>query len=98
MTHVSFQDRKTAEKFYYSLNEKELPGVEGKLELAWFQTKPSQPSKPTQPAVVDASGTDGAVDEDEDEGEIDESEDVQHKEDVAAPMNLDYDQVDDWIT
>ncbi|PCD43686.1 hypothetical protein AU210_002776 [Fusarium oxysporum f. sp. radicis-cucumerinum] len=37
-THVSFQDRKTAEKFYYSLNGKELPGIEGRLELAWVNT------------------------------------------------------------
>ncbi|KAM4056621.1 PWI domain-containing protein [Hirsutella rhossiliensis] len=35
VTHVSFQDRKTAEKFYYSLHGKELPGVEGRLDLAW---------------------------------------------------------------
>ncbi|KAF4991570.1 hypothetical protein FGRMN_7688 [Fusarium graminum] len=37
-THVSFQDRKTAERFYYSLHGKELPGVEGRLDLAWIST------------------------------------------------------------
>lgn len=35
VTHVSFPDRKTAEKIYYSLHGKELPGIEGKLELSW---------------------------------------------------------------
>ncbi|KEY70967.1 hypothetical protein S7711_00804 [Stachybotrys chartarum IBT 7711] len=38
VTHVSFQDRKTAEKFYFSLHGKELQGVEGKLDLAWVKT------------------------------------------------------------
>ncbi|CAM1511247.1 Fc.00g087600.m01.CDS01 [Cosmosporella sp. VM-42] len=38
VTHVSFQDRKTAEKFYYTLHNKELPGVEGKLDLSWVNT------------------------------------------------------------
>ncbi|OAQ98226.1 hypothetical protein LLEC1_03134 [Akanthomyces lecanii] len=37
-TLVSFPDRKTAEKFYYSLHSKELPGVDGKLELSWVNT------------------------------------------------------------
>lgn len=37
-TMVSFPDRKTAEKFYYSLHRKELPGVDGKLELSWVNT------------------------------------------------------------
>lgn len=35
---VSFPDRKTAEKFYYSLQSKELPGIDGKLELSWVNT------------------------------------------------------------
>ena len=45
-THVSFQDRKTAEKFYYSLHGKELPGVDGRLELTWVNT-PLPPVKTT---------------------------------------------------
>ncbi|GJN67072.1 hypothetical protein PLIIFM63780_004544 [Purpureocillium lilacinum] len=38
VTHVSFPDRKTAEKIYFSLHGKELPGVEGKLDLTWVNT------------------------------------------------------------
>lgn len=37
-TTVSFPDRKTAEKFYFSLQGKELPGVSGNLELSWVNT------------------------------------------------------------
>ncbi|KAG6062936.1 hypothetical protein E4U32_001784 [Claviceps aff. humidiphila group G2b] len=35
VTHVSFRDRKTAEKFYFSLHGKEFPGLQGTLELSW---------------------------------------------------------------
>lgn len=37
-TTVSFPDRKTAEKFYFSLQGRELPGVAGNLELSWVNT------------------------------------------------------------
>lgn len=38
MTHVSFQDRKTADKFYLLLQGKELPGVDGVLDMSWVNT------------------------------------------------------------
>ncbi|PHH66800.1 hypothetical protein CDD81_5932 [Ophiocordyceps australis] len=40
VTHVTFPDRKTAEKFYYSLHGKQLPGVEAKLEISWANAAP----------------------------------------------------------
>ncbi|PHH83515.1 hypothetical protein CDD82_66 [Ophiocordyceps australis] len=40
VTHVTFPDRKTAEKFYYSLHGKQLPGVEAKLDISWANAAP----------------------------------------------------------
>ncbi|KAJ6444324.1 elongation factor 2 [Purpureocillium lavendulum] len=52
VTHVSFPDRKTAEKIYFSLHGKELPGVEGKLDLSWVNTPlPPVPVKKAQEDV-----------------------------------------------
>ncbi|KAM3516309.1 hypothetical protein MY11210_000068 [Beauveria gryllotalpidicola] len=69
-TMVSFPDRKTAEKFYFSLQGKELPGVSGKLELSWVNT-PLPPvgaggasSAPAGPSAIDKAAT-----ESEDVGE-----------------------------
>ncbi|KAM3449037.1 hypothetical protein MY3296_007235 [Beauveria thailandica] len=69
-TMVSFPDRKTAEKFYFSLQGKELPGVSGKLELSWVNT-PLPPvgtggasSAPDGPSAIDKAAT-----ESEDVGE-----------------------------
>ncbi|UNI21965.1 hypothetical protein JDV02_007904 [Purpureocillium takamizusanense] len=53
VTHVSFPDRKTAEKIYFSLHGKELPGVEGKLDLAWVNTP--LPPVPVQKPQEDVS-------------------------------------------
>lgn len=44
VTHVSFGDRKTAERFFALLNGNELPGVEGKLELSWLSNLPASSS------------------------------------------------------
>ncbi|KAF7545802.1 hypothetical protein G7046_g9473 [Stylonectria norvegica] len=53
VTHVSFQDRKTAERFYYSLNGKELPGVDGRLDLAWVNAPlPRVGEKPPAPSAA----------------------------------------------
>jgi RNA-binding protein 26 len=35
LTHITFKDRKTAEKFMYGLSNKEIPGVDGQVELSW---------------------------------------------------------------
>ncbi|KAJ4012867.1 hypothetical protein NW752_006138 [Fusarium irregulare] len=62
ITHVSFQDRKTAERFYYSLHGKELPGVEGRLDLAWVST-PLPPVKTTGNDDVPGDGGDDKEDD-----------------------------------
>ncbi|KOS17991.1 putative RNA-binding protein [Escovopsis weberi] len=55
VTHVSFQDRKTAEKFFHSLNGKELPGVPGRLELSWAEGG-GAPSSSSSSAAAAAAG------------------------------------------
>lgn len=77
LTHVSFRDRKTAERFYYTLHGKEIPGVEGKVELAWVSALP---------AKKDEGGTqqgDAMAGMDEEEGEV--REDVDER-----AVNMDY--------
>ncbi|KAH7238850.1 hypothetical protein BKA59DRAFT_424233 [Fusarium tricinctum] len=61
-THVSFQDRKTAERFYYSLHGKELPGVEGRLDLAWVHT----PLPPVKTNSHQDTPRDGGEDKEDD--------------------------------
>ncbi|CAJ0549038.1 Ff.00g026510.m01.CDS01 [Fusarium sp. VM40] len=61
-THVSFQDRKTAERFYYSLHGKELPGVEGRLDLAWVNT----PLPPVKTNSHQDTSRDGGEDKEDD--------------------------------
>lgn len=67
-TYVSFRDRKTAERMYYGLHGKELPGVEGKLDLAWVNGAP--PAAAASAAPSSATGKEeGEVDAmDEDSG------------------------------
>ncbi|KAI9167136.1 RNA-binding protein [Paramyrothecium foliicola] len=38
VTHVAFRDRKTAERFYHALHDKELAGIDGKLQLDWVKS------------------------------------------------------------
>lgn len=69
-TYVSFSDRKTAERFHQLLNGKELPGIEGVLDIQWA-TGPSTSTKPLpKPAV--SSGTDTKKDKEHHEQEADE--------------------------
>ncbi|KAJ3494197.1 hypothetical protein NLG97_g4238 [Lecanicillium saksenae] len=56
-TTVLFPDRKTAEKFYFSLQGKELPGVSGNLELSWISTP--LPPVPTAAAGASAAASPG---------------------------------------
>ena len=34
-TQITFTDRRTAEKFFYGLAGKEIPGIEGQIEVSW---------------------------------------------------------------
>ncbi|KJZ77994.1 hypothetical protein HIM_02631 [Hirsutella minnesotensis 3608] len=54
VTYVSFQDRKTAERFYFGLHGKELPGVEGRLDLSW-ESSSSGPAPTSRPGGADST-------------------------------------------
>lgn len=95
VTHVSFQDRKTAEKFYYSLHNKELPGVPGTLELQWVNT-------PLPPVEVKSSANATDRDRDDAMASMDEpqprreSPEVQHVP-RERTVNMDYEEADEEI-
>ncbi|PTB45768.1 hypothetical protein M441DRAFT_131399 [Trichoderma asperellum CBS 433.97] len=93
VTNVSFQDRKTAEKFYYSLHGKELPGVEGTLDLSWVNTPlpPVGASKKIED-VGDGDAMAG-MNDDEEEGEV--VEDLPEKHMQGRQVDMDYDVGDD---
>ena len=63
MTHVSFKDRKTAEKFYYTLHGKELPGVEGQLDLAWVAADKTDVTPVEKGASAEEGNAMAAMDE-----------------------------------
>ncbi|KAI5463144.1 hypothetical protein BGZ63DRAFT_352741 [Mariannaea sp. PMI_226] len=103
VTNVSFQDRKTAERFYYSLHGKELPGIEGRLELAWVSTPTPPISKPNVTlgngiSTTEAGGDDkddamaGLRDDDEEE----EGEVVPDREERAVNMDYEVADEDGW--
>ncbi|KAF5243674.1 hypothetical protein FAUST_2757 [Fusarium austroamericanum] len=97
ITHVSFQDRKTAEKFYYSIHGKGLPGVEGRLDLAWVNT-PLPPIKTRSNDYV--PGDDGDDKEDDAMAGFD---DQPKRERSAEPqredraVNMDYELADEDV-
>ncbi|KAM0455672.1 hypothetical protein ACHAPV_007750 [Trichoderma viride] len=97
VTNVSFQDRKTAEKFYYSLHGKELPGVEGTLDLSWVNTPlPPVGSFKKNEDVGDGDAMAG-MNDDEEEGEV--IEDLPDKHTQGRQVDMDYDVGDDegWV-
>jgi RNA-binding protein 26 len=99
VTYVSFQDRKTAEKLYYSLHGKELPGVDGKLELSWVNAPAGATSGAGGAASADKkneqlpSGA-AAEDEDNEEGAIG-SEAEEAPVERHSLENMDYEQAAD---
>lgn len=87
VTNVSFQDRKTAERFYYSLHGKELPGVEGRLDLSWVNAEAAAARKPIEGSTMVLSDDDA-----DDEGGT--------KDELAPPeeqrqVDMDYEVGDD---
>jgi len=56
VTEITFTDRRTAEKFYYGVGGKEIPGIDGRVELSWVLDSAPTPSLSTGPAP-DASAT-----------------------------------------
>lgn len=100
VTHVSFQDRKTAERFYYSLQGKELPGIEGRLELSWVNT----PLPPVNTTKTTGNGETGATHTHTEEKEHDamagfddhpRRERSAELQDEERPVNMDYEVADE---
>lgn len=60
-TKVNFTDRKTAEKFYYTVHGNELPGIEGKIEAVWVNgpsiAAPAAVDKADQADLGDATAS-----------------------------------------
>lgn len=55
-TEITFKDRKTAEKFFYGLSGKGIPGIDGQVELTWVVG-----SMPTTTTTTDFSKTSAAA-------------------------------------
>ncbi|UKZ73616.1 hypothetical protein TrVFT333_001264 [Trichoderma virens FT-333] len=95
VTYVSFQDRKTAERFYYSLNGKELPGVSGTLELSWINTPlpPVGSSKKNE----DAEDGDAMAGLNDDEGNADAGSPEEHMRERQVDMDYDVGDEEGWV-
>lgn len=91
VTHVSFRDRKTAERAYYSLHGKELGGVDGTLELSWVSSQPSVPKNAPVAAAAGESG--GDINNEMEDGEVEGSEEGEMQDDRQDErgMDMDYD-------
>ncbi|KAL5084182.1 hypothetical protein Trisim1_012257 [Trichoderma cf. simile WF8] len=96
VTHVSFQDRKTAEKFHYSLHGKELPGVSGTLELSWINTPlPPVGSSKKNEDVEDGDAMAGLNDE---EANADEGLPEEHMRERQVDMDYEVDEEEgEWV-
>jgi hypothetical protein len=86
VTHISFRDRKTAERAFHSLNGKELGGVEGMLELSWVSTPlPPVTASASAPSETNNGGGGGGggsgADEEMEDGEIEGSEEGEMQDD-----------------
>ncbi|GAB0134203.1 hypothetical protein EsDP_00002584 [Epichloe bromicola] len=91
VTHVSFRDRKTAEKVYFSLHGKELPGVQGKLDLAWVNSPlPHVNTKTLTQEENGAAGGDAMA------GMDDEGEGTNADAEESRAVNMDYEAGDDY--
>lgn len=104
ITHVSFRDRRTAERFFHALHDKELPGVDGKLQLEWVKQEPgAKPSGALSSSMVGdeaAAGVDdvaGAMDGvDEDREEQQQQQQQPQQQDRQVDMDYDVGDQDDW--
>ncbi|KAI0815890.1 hypothetical protein GGR55DRAFT_630723 [Xylaria sp. FL0064] len=68
VTHVTFKDRKTAEKFMFGIStSNSIHGIEGKIEPTWAKTAPES----AKTADGDVPITGGADDEQNDERKVD---------------------------
>ncbi|KAL6881415.1 hypothetical protein J3F83DRAFT_55208 [Trichoderma novae-zelandiae] len=94
VTYVSFQDRKTAEKFYYSLHGKELPGVSGTLDLSWVSTPlpPVGSSKRNE----DAEDGDAMAGMNDDDGAVDAGSPGEQMRERQVDMDYDVGDEEGW--
>lgn len=90
VTHVSFQDRRTAERFYHSLHGKELPGVDGKLDVSWVNAP--MPRVPTAKPTDDSAA---AFSDDEMAGADDAPEASKEELTPRRQVDMDYEVGDD---
>lgn len=105
-TTVSFQDRKTAEKFYFSLQGKELPGISGNLELSWVNTPLSPVATGTAPsaglstadkAAVQGNGIGESGDSIRDGGAESKQVATMRQDEPRREVNMDYEMPDEEI-
>lgn len=92
---MSFQDRKTAELLYNTLNGKELPGVEGKIDIQWVSgtAKPPASSTPSNAkGTGDNEEGDGMVGVD-DEGQSRSVD--QRRQEQAEQVEMEYERPED---
>ncbi|KAL7933681.1 hypothetical protein V8C35DRAFT_303581 [Trichoderma chlorosporum] len=95
VTHVSFQDRKTAERFYYSLHGKELPGIIGTLELSWINTPlPPVGSSKKNEDVEDGDAMAGFND---DQGNADTGSPEEHLRERQVDMDYEVGDEEGWV-
>lgn len=95
-TTVAFADRKVAEKFYYTIQNSQLPGVDGKVELAWV----SGPAAPVSAPATASYKTEHSVDimdsnEDAGQGVDVEQHDEKHTRDEGRVVDMDYEMPED---
>lgn len=95
-TAVTFADRKIAEKFYYSIQNSQLPGVDGKVELAWV----SGPAAPARAPPTTSDKAEHGVDIMDNSEDASRGVDVeQHEEnqtrDEGRVVDMDYEMPED---
>ncbi|KAG6004421.1 hypothetical protein E4U21_001089 [Claviceps maximensis] len=96
VTHVSFRDRKTAEKFYLTLHGKEFPGLDGKLDLSWVHAASPAHDADADVAINVGSRTGVATElENGPAGDVmagmdDERDDGDAEREESGAVNMDY--------
>ncbi|OIW32218.1 hypothetical protein CONLIGDRAFT_660283 [Coniochaeta ligniaria NRRL 30616] len=58
-TTIAFKDRKTAEKFFYGLPNKQIPGIDGQVELSWVTDQAGSSTTGSSPAANGGSAGEG---------------------------------------
>ncbi|KAH6607752.1 hypothetical protein Trco_004065 [Trichoderma cornu-damae] len=96
VTHVSFQDRKTAEKFYCNLHGKELPGISGTLDLSWVNT-PLPPVGSFNKRGEDPGDGDAMAGMNDDDDNADAGSLGEHMHERHVDMDYDVGDEEGWV-